>query len=386
MHPPFPISCRTPQQRIDQLAQARLQLQRLIDCLPADGWLGPRAAHLNPPLWEFGHIVWFQERWCVRAQPDGSLTPSLIPHADALYDSSAVPHDTRWTLPLLTPAEVDDYAAQVTAAVTARLRTECDNALAYYTELGLLHELMHIEAWWMAFQALGYVPPTQPECAAGLPAHSAKLAFDDGTVVLGSGADADFIFDNEKWQHTVAVSAFDIDATPMCEAAFAAFVDAGGYLQRALWSQSGWDWRTAHHSAHPLYWRKNDGHWQVRRFADWTPLRADAAMLHVNIFEAEACAAWYGRRLPSAAEWQRATALPEFRWGEGWEWTRDAFAPYPGFAPDPYFDYSQPWFHTHAELRGGGPLTHAQLRRPGFRNFYLPHRRDPFAGFRTVSV
>jgi EgtB-related family protein len=115
------------------------------------------------------------------------------------------------------------------------------------------------------------------------------------------------------------------------------------------------------------------------------PLDPDAPMLHLNRFEAEACAAWLGRRLPTAAQWLRATEMPEFLWGKVWEWLRDPFAPYPGFSPDPYQDYSQPWFHTHGELRGGGPLTDPHLMRPGFRNFYLPHRRDPFAGFRTAS-
>ena len=109
-------------------------------------------------------------------------------------------------------------------------------------------------------------------------------------------------------------------------------------------------------------------------------------MLHVNRHEAEACAAWTGRRLPAAEQWLRATQRPEFRRGMAWEWLRDAFAPYPGFSPDPYRDYAQPWFHTHGELRGGGPVTDPSLKRPGFRNFYLPERRDPFAGFRTVSA
>ena len=381
-----PVSNTTAEQLIAKLARARAQLHALRDCLPADGWLGPFAEHLNPPLWEAGHIVWFQERWCLRAQPDGSLAPSLLAHADPLYDSSTVPHDSRWTLPLLTPAEVDDYAARVSAAVAARLRGGLDNALAYCAELSLLHELMHIEAWWMAFQNLGYAAPTRPTLAADLPAQPERLALAEGEVALGSSTDAGFIFDNEKWRHTVTVAAFDIDATPVCEAAFAAFVDAGGYQRRELWSAAGRGWRTASGATHPLYWRRAGDAWQVRRFAEWTPLVAGAPMLHVNRFEAEACAAWRGRRLPRAAEWQRATALPEFHWGEGWEWTRDAFAPYPGFAPDPYRDYSQPWFHTHVELRGGGSVTDAQLKRPGFRNFYLPHRRDPFAGFRTASV
>jgi EgtB-related family protein len=108
-------------------------------------------------------------------------------------------------------------------------------------------------------------------------------------------------------------------------------------------------------------------------------------VLHVNRFEAEACATWMGRRLPTSAQWVRATARPDFRWGMAWEWLRDPFAPYPGFAPDPYQDYSQPWFYTHGELRGGGPVTDPALKRPGFRNFYLPERRDPFVGFRTAG-
>ena len=92
-----------------------------------------------------------------------------------------------------------------------------------------------------------------------------------------------------------------------------------------------------------------------------------------------------GRRLPTAEQWLRATQQSNFHWGAGWEWMRNTFAPYPGFSADPYQDYSQPWFHSHTELRGGGPFTDPLLTRPGFRNFYLPHRRDPFAGFRTVS-
>jgi EgtB-related family protein len=123
----------------------------------------------------------------------------------------------------------------------------------------------------------------------------------------------------------------------------------------------------------------------VRRFERWVELDAAAPVLHVNRFEAEACAAWMGRRLPTAAEWVQAAAQPAFLRGMAWEWLGDPFAPYPGFAPDPYRDYSQPWFHTHWELRGGGPLTDPSLKRPGFRNFYLPHRRDPFAGFRTAG-
>lgn len=355
-----------------------------MGALPADGWLGPRAGHLNPPLWEYGHIVWFQERWCQREQPDGSCGPSLLDGADALYDSSSVPHDTRWDLPLLQPAAVDDYAARVAEAMATRLHHGFDNDIAYFAELCLYHELMHIEAWWMAFQNLGYTPPEWPVMAQ---THSVqRLAVTAGEVDLGSGPDAGFVFDNEKWRHAVAVEAFDIDVSPVSEKAFAEFIDAGGYRYRTFWSEAGWAWRIAGEADHPLYWRRERDVWQVRRFDRWQALREEIPVLHVNRYEAEAYAAWRGRRLPTAAQWQRAALKVEFDWGHAWEWLRGPFTAYPGFTPDPYRDYSQPWFHTHGELRGGGPVTDPSLKRPGFRNFYLPERRDPFAGFRTVSA
>ncbi len=383
MNRPRPVSGYSAAQLIDRLAQARDRLRALIDRLPADGWLGPRAGHLNPPLWEYGHIVWFQERWCLRERADGTRGSSLLGGADALYDSSSVPHDTRWDLPLPQPAAVDDYAAQVAAAVSRRLQDGLDHDLAYFAELSLYHELMHIEAWWMAFQNLGYAPPLEPGVAVVSPAQ--RLAFEAGEAELGSGPDAGFIFDNEKWRHAVPVVAFDIDAGPVSEMAFAGFVEGGGYRDRELWSAAGWAWRIASDARHPLYWRREEGTWQVRHFDRWLPLRADRPMLHVNRHEAEAFAAWQGRRLPTAAQWARAAMQVRFERGSAWEWLRDPFVPYPGFTADPYRDYSQPWFHTHGELRGGGPVTDPSLKRPGFRNFYLPDRRDPFAGFRTVS-
>ena len=232
-----PVSGYSADQLIDKLAQVRGQLRALIDCLPGGAWLGPRAGHLNPPLWEYGHIVWFQERWCLRAQPDGGFAPSLLAGSDALYDSSNVSHAIRWDLPLLDRAAVDDYAERVSDAVAACLRSGLSNELAYFAELSLYHELMHIEAWWMAFQNLGYAPPFLPEIAGAL--LTSLLSFAAGAVELGSGADSGFIFDNEKWRHTVHVAAFDIDASPVSETAFAKFVAAGGYQNPSVVVGSG---------------------------------------------------------------------------------------------------------------------------------------------------
>ena len=149
-------------------------------------------------------------------------------------------------------------------------------------------------------------------------------------------------------------------------------------------------------------------------------------MVHVSLEDALAFCDWAGRRLPTEAEWEFAARNggrgDRYPWGDCrmpdaptldfrhqgpsgaladprpsatgleqmiggvWEWTSSPFTPYPGFAPDPYRDYSQPWFHSHYVLRGGSFATRSRIAHSRYRNFYLPHRRDPFAGFRTCAV
>lgn len=386
----WPHSGHNGHELAQRLDAARRQLDAFTQALPADGWLGPRAEHLNPPLWEYGHIVWFQERWCLRWRPDSGLAPSRLAGSDDLYESSRVAHDRRWDLALAEPDRVRDYGREVLAAVIRRLRDEPGPRLSYLAELALYHELMHLEAWWMAWQALGHALPAQELPAAqtaplaGAERPPAQLAFAAGEAMLGSTAGAGFIFDNEKWAHPVPVAAFEMDARPASEMDYLAFVADGGYARPALWSPQGRAWLATSQARHPLYWRPGEGGWQVREFARWRPLDPARPLRHVNRHEAEAYAAWRGRRLPLAGEWLRARDHSDWVAPRAWEWLAEPFLPYPGFSPDPYADYSQPWFGSHGELRGGGPFTDPALARPGYRNFYLPHRRDPFAGLRTA--
>ena len=75
--------------------------------------MGPKLAIVNPPLWEIGHVAWFQEHWCLRMRADGTLAPSRLDDADRLYDSTAIPHDVRWDLPLPSPAATRAYLEAV---------------------------------------------------------------------------------------------------------------------------------------------------------------------------------------------------------------------------------------------------------------------------------
>ena len=125
------------------------------------------------------------------------------------------------------------------------------------------------------------------------------------------------------------------------------------------------------------------------RFGTERRMLANQPAMHMTWFEADAWCRWAGRRLPCEVEWEVAAHTASkrgFLWGNVWEWTGTTFRGFEGFAPDPYQDYSQPWFGNHKVLRGASFATRARMKSPKFRNFYLPERDDVFCGFRSCSI
>ena len=81
---------------LTELRDARARTRLVADDLDGEREFGPMLAIVNPPRWEIGHVGWFQEYWCLRREG----RESIVPNADALYNSATVPHDSRWSLPL----------------------------------------------------------------------------------------------------------------------------------------------------------------------------------------------------------------------------------------------------------------------------------------------
>lgn len=390
-------------------------------------WLGPRLDIVNPPLWEVGHLGWFEEFWCLRQGSE--VRPSLRADADQLYNSSRVAHARRWSLPLPSPADTLDYLASVREALCERIAT--DQGIDYFARLSAFHEEMHCEAFTYTRQTLGYRAPEVTMKSLSGEAFPGDVEIDGGLFALGAVEDDRFVFDNEKWAHPVQVRPYRMARAPVTHAQYAEFVEAGGYRTHQWWSREGWDWLTQQNLSQPLYWINEGAGWQRRLFDRMEPLPEHEPVVHVSWYEAEAWCRWAGRRLPTEAEWEFAAATAPgdtvnkryLPWGNStggasqanlfgvagrclpvnacaagdsgwglrqmignvWEWTADWFGPYPGFVRDPYADYSEPWFGDHKVLRGGCHATRSTLIRNTWRNFYKPGRNDVYAGFRTCA-
>ena len=360
---------------------------------------------LNPPLWELGHVAWFEEFWLARnpqrllgaaANPEVARAASLLPQADALYNSSRVAHTRRWHLDLPDDQRTLAYAARVRERTLVLLRDAAeDDAALYFYRLALQHEAMHAEAWVYMAQTLGISLDgvAGERLGPGAVTAAGEWAVPAHTHTLGSEP-AGFAFDNELPAHPVPLGDYTIDRGAVTWRRYLPFVEAGSYDDERLWTPEGWAWRRQHGKPRPLHLMPAEAPaegWLAARFGQWLPLDLDEPAMHLSQHEALAWCRWAGRRLPNEAEWEaaatRAAADGEaFDWGRVWEWTASPFTPFAGFEPHPYRDYSMPWFDGRPVLRGASFATSPRLAHARYRNYFPATRSDLFAGFRSCAA
>jgi iron(II)-dependent oxidoreductase len=304
-------------------------------------------------------------------------------------------------------------------------------------EVAIEHRLMHAETLAYMLHRL----PTEKKIGAEIVRTRAKARSKTDMVEIPAGratlglamkTGEEFGWDNEKDAHDLQVSAFSIEKCNVTNRDFLRFIEAGGYENRALWDDASWNWKEYENVEHPAFWRRDGSLWMYRGMFSEVRLPLDWPV-YLSHAEATAYANWLGRKLPSEAQFHRAAyGAPKtsgtertYPWGDeapdeqhgnfdfqawepspvgthpdgasafgvqdlvgnGWEWTRTKFEPFPGFmAMSFYPGYSANFFDgKHYVMKGGSPRTAACMLRPSFRNWFQPHYPYVYATFRCVE-
>jgi len=374
------------------LDAARRRSLALLDPLSDDDQLAQHSPLMSPLVWDLAHVGHYEELWLLRAV---ARTAPIDPVHDDIYDAFRHARNERAKLKILGPAQARRHIAMVRGHVLDVLeKVHLDSAVPLLDDgfvYGMVaqHEQQHAETMLATLQLMtspspyphGGGPAPIPPADAGT-----EVFVPGGPFVMGSDIEP-FAYDNERPAHVVDVDPFWVDRFPVTNRQYLAFIDAGGYTEPRFWSEAGWAHRCAEQLAAPLFWTPDgSGSWTVRRYGTQIDVPLDEPVQHVCWYEADAYTRFAGKRLPTEAEWEKASGCGIDRLsGDVWQWTSSDFTAYPGFVPFPYKEYSEVFYGSdYKVLRGGSWATSPLVARPTFRNWDYPIRRQIFAGFRCA--
>ncbi|WP_156922100.1 ergothioneine biosynthesis protein EgtB [Azorhizobium doebereinerae] len=399
-------------------AAVRAETERRAAPLSAEEQVIQSMPDASPVKWHRAHTTWFFEQFVLAEYAPGYVP--FDPRFGFLFNSyyvAAGPRHERPKRGLITRpsvAEVGDYRAHVDAAMR-RLIAEADAALfaalAPVVAIGLNHEQQHQELMLTdilhALAQNPLLPAYDPDWtmpgtrrASGM---GEMRAMPEGLHRIGH-AGAGFAYDNEGPAHRVLLPATRIAPALVTNADWMAFMEAGGYQDPLLWLSEGWAAVEAGGWEAPLYWRWQDGRgqdgrgqggrgqdggWHAFGLAGLKPVDPQAPVCHVSYYEADAFARFAGRALPTEQAFEVAAhqGLLDDAFGVVWQWTRSAYAAYPGYRAEPgaLGEYNGKFMVNQMVLRGAALATPDGHARLTYRNFFHPHQRWQFTGLRLAD-
>ncbi|MCG5239033.1 ergothioneine biosynthesis protein EgtB [Azospirillum doebereinerae] len=408
---------------VTRFQKARGRTAELVGPLSPEDLMIQSVPDGAPAKWHLAHTTWLFETTVLIPFSQG-----YRPHDPCfleLFKARAASAEGRIDGPVLrllsrpSTADILRYRDHVNGAVLHLIDQATDgelDILAEHLGIAIAHERRHQErllthikhAFWSNPLRPAYESP--PELPATTPPPDDWVAHDGGLVEVGR-EEPQPGFDHEGPRHRVFLAPFRLAARPVSCGEFRAFVEAGGYGERALWMADGWEALRAEGWTAPLYWEKRDGAWRVFTLYGSQPLNPDEPVCHVSWYEADAFARWAGKRLPAEAEWETIAARcdsvgnllgtgyrhpragsyrgagPWQMCGDVWEWTRSAFGPYPGYRqPDGLDEAVHGRFMSNRMvLRGGSCVTPFDHAGPWTRHYLRPDSRLSFTGFRLAE-
>ena len=386
---------------LDAYRNVRGETERRAAPLTAEDQVIQSMPDASPTKWHRAHTTWFFEQFLLRPNLSG-----YHPFDDRFaflfnsYYVAAGPRHARPQRGLITrpdAGEVAAYRRHVDAAVARLIETARDDALddiLTVLELGLHHEQQHQELILTDILHAFAQNPTAPAYDAGWRLSPSRASGEEFVALAGGihtigHAGSGFCFDNEGPAHEVLLQPVRLARALVTNGAWLEFMADGGYATPNLWLSDGWTTAQAEGWTAPGYWQQVDGAWAVMTLAGPKPVDPSAPVCHVSYYEADAFARWAGKHLPSEAEWEVAARTGDLAeaFGIVWQWTRSAYAPYPGYrAPDGALgEYNGKFMVNQMVLRGSSLATPEGHARVTYRNFFYPPHRWQFTGLRLAD-
>ena len=358
----------------------------------------------SPAKWHRAHTTWFFEQFLLGEHARGykPFHPDYAFLFNSYYVSAGPRHARHQRGHLTRPSadEVTAYRRHVDAAVVKffhEANAEKLAEIAPLVEVGLNHEQQHQELMLTdilhAF-AQNPIPPAYDSQWTFPAATPAGARPDDDWVTLTEGihsighAEDTFHFDNEKPAHRALVGPVRLARDLVTNAQWLAFMD-GGYTTPTLWLMDGFAAATNEGWQAPGHWRQIDGEWHIMTLGGLQPIDPAAPVSHVSYYEADAFARWSGKHLPTEMEWEVAARAGQLNdaFGIVWQWTRSAYAAYPGYRAieGALGEYNGKFMVNQLVLRGSSLATPDGHSRITYRNFFYPHHRWQFTGLRLAD-
>ena len=378
---------------IEELQSLQNEMIDIISTVKTSDYQQQFHPDLSPIGWHLGHCVYTEEYWIKDQLLDmqtisDSLKSIYVPElSQKQLRGSALPekHELlEWAK--RTQAENRDLLQSDSKQISSHHLLN-NNYLFHFL---IQHYSQHIETMMMVLTEI-QIQNTNPSYtpANTIKATSQKkeyLSIESGAYTIGT-PEKMFPYDNEQPEHVVQLDGFNIASSAVSNSEFLGFMEAGIFSTKSYWSDAGWKWREASQQNHPHHWQQNNkGDWFGIDHLGPHALEEQNGVYGLNYFEAEAYAKWAGARLPHEYEWEAAIKNnSSLNKSSAWEWCNNTFHPYAGFSAYPYAGYSTPYFDDqHYVLKGSGRYTKAHIKRPGFRNYYMPDKRHIFAGLRLI--
>src|SRR5215813_6806479 len=112
------------------VCEARRRTIELYGDRTDDDLAVPYLRIINPPVWELGHVAWFQEYWVLR---EALGQPPAYADGDALWNSAIIAHADRWTAALPSRAATCEHLERTRDRVLAAIEHDLEPRLRYFT-------------------------------------------------------------------------------------------------------------------------------------------------------------------------------------------------------------------------------------------------------------